>query len=529
MNNSTKNSLRKEGIPPCQHKFKISKRTIIELSLVIFAGIISVFGYAPYDLWFSSLLGLTIFLWVLLQQPTPKKSALVTFFFTTSLNVTSLWWISAVMRGFGQMPLILATAILLVLACYLAIMPTLASWLAHKLVKNSLALRILVFLPMLWIIGDHLNSWMLTGFPWNQLGYTQIDFVLRNYAPLLGVEGITLAMFIICSGVAYASYRRKVLALLAPFVTLVIAFACGYLTFTDDLKSYRVALVQGNIATEVKWNEEQIVPTLQTYIGLMKSNLDTDLMIWPESAIPALENDTATILASIDGAMEDQNIGFITGVQYYNQDTKSFYNGMIGIGVIDTAHTKHYTYGTGNRYYKRHLVPVGEFVPLESVARALGPLFNMPMSSFSRGSEEQGNIEVAGLKVASAICYEITFNNEMRQQINDDTNLIVTVSNDGWFNNTNGPYQHLSIARMRALEFSKPVLRSTNNGITATIDKHGQVTASIPQNVIDVLKTEVTPTVGITPFAKFGRWPLLIIFAITFIVGMIWRTHNNKQ
>lgn len=497
--------------------------------IAIIAGLISSFGYAPYNLWFLPLIGLTLLSCVLVKHNT-KSTVFSIFLFSISLNLSSLWWITSVLEGFGQMPFFLSTLIIVLLSAYLGIFHSLAAYLS-SITRFGKFAQLVFFLPFFWVGADYINGYLFTGFPWNWLCYTQLDSVLKFFAPVLGAESVTLVLLMISGALGYAIMRFRLSTLCLPIILFAIATWLSTIEHTNKLSPVNVALMQGNIATEVKWNPEQIVPTLKTYFKLIEDNLDADIIIWPESAIPALENDTFSIINKLDNLMYSNQIGFITGVQYFDEENNAFYNGMIGLGYIDNKGLKHYVYGHGNRYYKRHLVPIGEFVSFEQLLKTLGPIFNMPMNSFTRGDKNQENIEIAGLKVASAICYEIVFNYELIDQIKTDTNMIVTLSQDGWFNLTNGPKQHLAIAQMRALEFSKPVLRSTNNGITATIDAKGNIIDKAPENKVFALRSTVNPTKGTTPFAVYGRLPILCIILFLLSISLIpkfYRLFLNK-
>lgn len=503
------------------------KKKFLYSSLSVIGSALCAYGYAPYNQWFLPILGLILLAYVLAKQGSSKLSALYVFIFALTLNLGSLWWISSVLKNFGEMPFILATLIILLLSSYLALFYALAGFISRSCSFNKF-LELTFFFPLFWVCSDFINGYLFTGFPWNWLGYTQISSPVSSIAPIVGAEGITLILLMFAGAIGYLIYKFKVAVLAIPLSIIAFITISQNLTFTTQLPSVKVALLQGNIPTETKWNPEQISPTLKTYFKLIEQNLDSELIILPESAIPALENDTELIIHKLDNLMYENNIGFITGIQYFDEEKNAYYNGMIGIGKIDNQGEKHYVFGKENRYYKRHLVPIGEFVPFESVLRMLGPIFNMPMSSFTRGAEEQPNIEIHGLKVASAICYEIIFNSELINQIKKDTSLIVTLSNDGWFNNTNGPDQHLAIARMRALEFGKPVLRATNNGITAVIDHKGQIIDVAPSNEVVALKTKVKPSIGMTPYTYYGRIPMIILIIIAFILSSCARFLTRK-
>lgn len=195
----------------------------------------------------------------------------------------------------------------------------------------------------------------------------------------------------------------------------------------------------------------------------------------------------------------------ITGV-INRSDEGLYYNSVLAVGQTG----QDYSYNPEDRYHKHHLLPFGEFVPFEDILRPLAPFFNLPMSSFSRGAYVQPNVVANGKDFAAALCYEIIFNEQIRHNVNDDTDFILTLSNDAWFGDSIGPQQHMEIARMRALELGKPVIRSTNNGVTAITDYRGNIVAQIPQFETAVLTAEVESTDGQTPYHGVGRWPLYI-------------------
>jgi apolipoprotein N-acyltransferase len=477
------------------------------------AGFITVFGFAPYNYWFLPLLGLIVFFAYTLNQNTAKKYALAVFIFCFSFNLGTLWWINKILNGFGEMPFILSFLLVSLLSAYLSLFPTLAGYLSHKIHSKNPILKNIIAFPILWVCADYINAWMFTGFSWTNLGYTQIESPLGNYAPLLGCDGITYIMLITCSSISYSIFRKSILTLILPSILLLSSFLLGNIQFVNQLNPIKVALLQGNIDTELKWSPDMINPTLKTYYSLITDNLDAHIILMPESAIPALENllERKQVISKMDEFAKNNNIGLITGFQYHNEKENKYYNGIIGLGVVDKAKTIKYKFGEGNRYYKKHLVPIGEYLPLGDFVRMIGPIFNMPMNYFTHGAENQPNIQSQGLNIASAICYEIIFNSELSTQINENTNIIATISNDGWFNGTNGPHQHLSIARMRAKEFGKPVMRATNNGITAVIDHNGNIVNELPQNITSSLKEVLSPTIGITPFCLYGRIPMFIL------------------
>jgi apolipoprotein N-acyltransferase len=203
----------------------------------------------------------------------------------------------------------------------------------------------------------------------------------------------------------------------------------------------------------------------------------------------------------------------LTGI--INVKDGKYFNSVLPLGDVQSGE---YDYRTQPRYSKHHLLLFGEFVPFEDILRPLAPLFNLPMSSFSRGGFIQDNILAKGRTFASALCYEIIFGDQVRQNITEDTDYILTLSNDAWFGHSIGPLQHMEIARMRALETGKPVIRSTNNGVTAITDYKGKIIAKAPQFETQVLRATVSSTTGLTPYTRFGSWPLVGFVVIGLVV-----------
>ena len=222
------------------------------------------------------------------------------------------------------------------------------------------------------------------------------------------------------------------------FISGLVLNQHTWMTKTDTQK--RISLVQGNIEQAMRWVPEQEQPTMQKYWDMTAEHWDSDIVIWPEAAIPKLEPFAAGYLLRLDQKALETDTGLITGIVNYDERTREAFNTMLGLGVKHVGDTQpQYRYLHNNRYIKNHLVPLGEFVPLESWIRQLAPIFDLPMSSFTRGDYQQANLIVNDMHVVSALCYEILFPRQIRANINDQTQFIVTLSNDAWFGHSHGP------------------------------------------------------------------------------------------
>lgn len=459
-------------------------------------------------------------------------------FFTAGIH-----WVSVSIINFGGMPIAVAALLVILLCAYLSLYPTLCAYLLNRLSPTPGLCRYFVAFPALWLITDWLRGWVLTGFPWLQLGYSQMDNPLVGFAPVLGVEGITFAMTLIVASIYYLITQKKILV---PLVITSILLCAGYYLqsqqWTTAQPTKTVALVQGNTPQAEKWLPGQRDSILDNYLQLSLKNDDADIIIWPESAIPALEFQVESFLEQTAALMAQSDTTLITGIiNYQRKDfADKYYNAVIVLGKpssdpstgLDSTHNS--ASPGRNHYYKNKLLPIGEFVPFEDLLRPIAPLFNLPMSSFQRGGKHQPNLSADGVKIATAICYEIAFNQTLVNTVNENTGFILTVSNDAWFGHSIAADQHLEIARMRAFEFQRPVLRSTNTGISAVYDAHGQELGRTGKFETAVLRAEVSPSQGMTPFNTYGNTPMLILmFAMLGLVllrqGLQKRAQTEKS
>ncbi len=466
--------------------------------LSFFAGAGLVFAYAPFSLWFVSLPCLLI--WFKQLSNRPSKQALYHgFSFGLGWFATGISWVHVSIAQFGGMPLIVSIILMVLLSAYLALFPALAAWLSARLAGNKVNLY---YLPFIWLFTEYLRSRLLTGFPWLSLGYSQIDGPLASLAPLVGEVGISFVLLFLIVAIFALLQKRQVLSNVSIIIaSLVVIYMAGlFSSITTTGETVKVALVQGNIKQELRWDEQQEQNIINTYIDTTAELYsDHDVIIWPEAAIPRLEPLAQDYLQFIDQQAFSQESALITGLINYDPDSRQFFNRLVVLGKkFNGDSAGDYYYRNSNHYDKHHLLPIGEFVPFADVLRPIAPLFNLPMSSFSRGDYIQKNLVANNLNIAPLICFEIAFAEQLAANFTDQTNVILTVSNDAWFGDSHGPHQHLEIARMRALEFGRPMLRATNNGLTAIIDHNGKITADIPQFQQAVLTSEISLVSGST-------------------------------
>ncbi|WP_164084758.1 apolipoprotein N-acyltransferase [Alteromonas flava] len=478
-------------------------------------GALLTLAYAPFNYWWITPIALTAALAVIFAQQNYSKTWLMGWFGLGWFGA-GVSWVHVSIADFGGLPLLASIGLMAILCGYLALYPALALKITTKL---STPPRWPLVLPLAWFFTEWLRSWVLTGFPWLSLGYSQLNSPLAGWLPVIGETGVSALIILVCAGNAQLLLRKRWLPMAIVFA---IPFTSGYLL--DQInwtplsgKTIQSAMVQGNIKQELRWVPEQDAPTMRTYAEQTLPLLGNELIVWPEAAIPKLESLAQDYIHEIDQISAAHNSALVTGIVNYNFETEQVFNNLIVLGKKDPQDSAgHYRYNHNNRFAKHHLLPIGEFVPFESVLRALAPIFDLPMSSFDRGDFQQRNLIANGYHIAPAICFEIAFPRQVRANLYPATDVILTVSNDAWFGRSHGPSQHMQIAQIRAKELGLPVIRSTNNGISGYINHRGEIEASIPQFERATTQHTIRLVKGTTPYRYFGdasAWLIFLIFA----------------
>jgi apolipoprotein N-acyltransferase len=505
----------------------------LKMLLASLLGALLTLAYAPFSFWFVTFLSLTGFIY-LLSNALPKQGFKLGFAFGLGWFGAGVSWVHVSIADFGGIPLIGSITLMLLLSAYLALFPALSCYLITKYFTNKLWP---IALPFIWLVVEWLRSWFLTGFPWLSLGYSQIQSPLAGWFPVIGEFGVSGLIVLICTVLAiWLADTRWLPSVIVVTVLFVSGVALNQYQWAKPTgKSARIAMVQGNIEQALRWTPQQDQPTMDKYKNMTADHWNNDVVIWPEAAIPKLEPLAAEYLSEMDNIAAQTNTGLITGIVNYNFETREAYNNLIGLGQKnkdatnkDTKEPGHYHYFHANRFAKHHLLPIGEFIPLEDWIRGLAPIFDLPMSSFSRGDYQQANLEAKGYHFAPAICFEIAFPRQISTNLYYNTDFIITVSNDAWFGGSHGPAQHLEIAQARAKEFGLPVLRATNNGITAFIDHRGQIQSRLPQFEAAVLSDNIQQVKGYTPYRFFGDWPIWCLSVVIFGFAS-WNQKKSKE
>jgi apolipoprotein N-acyltransferase len=498
---------------------------IRQLLIALFSGAATALAFAPFHAWPLALVSLVILFWQWARAASPWRAAAVGFSWGLGLFVAGVSWLYVSLHTYGGMPAPMAAVAVFIFCMYLSLFLALAGWLQARL-HASLSIKLLLIMPAVFVASEYLRGWLMSGFPWLIIGYTQTPSEntiapLAGVAPIFGVFGISwliaftagaivLLAPMLSRHVASAKQRRLTMA------GLVMIWVAGVLLQSYDWSEpsgqpLAVSLAQGNVAQNLKFREDQLQPTIDNYLGLVAQSRG-QLIVLPETALPLiLDNVPDDVLAALQQKAVANNGNVLFGIAYRlpmpGQEFIAYYNGAVTIGVDDSQ-----------RYAKQHLVAFGEFQP---------PLFswvyrwlNIPMAGFTPGAETQAPVRLSKHLVAINICYEDTFGREIARQL-PDAELLVNISNMAWYGQSLAADQHAQFSQMRALETSRWMLRATNTGVTAAINEKGKIVAALPQFTRGVLEVNATPRQGATPYVRWKDWPILLLLLAVFLFAVV--------
>jgi apolipoprotein N-acyltransferase len=496
--------------------------------VALIAGSLLPLSLAPFPFPWMAPVSILVLLCAVLQPGmldalSPTRFFLRYFLFGVGSFGVGASWVYVSVHDFGYTSVFFALFVTALWVSGLSLVLALPWWLWHRQLLRlpSLSIRqtaAVIGFSIIWMFNEWMRSWLLTGFPWLYIGYSQTETWLGGWAPLLGVYGVGLAVVLPVTLLFRAwtdpAKGRALVALGVMCLVVVGGWFSGNHHWTQAVPdaTQSVVMVQGNVAQEQKWRPEQRDAIRSLYRQMTQPYLKPgQLVVWPEAAIPELYVEEHPFFNEMQALLIEQGGGLITGVPSLHQDVfghRIYYNSLLGLGEAEGF------------YHKRRLVPFGEYVPMQEWLSGLLDFFKLPISDFRRGPAEQASLSTGKLAAAGSICYEIAYPDLVASQ-STDADFLLTVSNDSWFGASLGPHQHLQMAQMRARENGRMLLRATSNGITAVVGPSGTVIQRAPQFQSTVLEVVVQAYRGVTPFQRFGSAPVLVFGLI--VLCWIWR------
>lgn len=493
----------------------------LSLGAALLAGLSFVFALAPYGIWGVALLSPLIFYALLIAKLKPAQGFLIGLAYGFGLWVTGAFWLYTSIHEYGQVSSIMALLMIGAMALIMGLFHAVIAWVFVRFLgRQPLAFA------SLWVIQEWAKTWVLTGFPWLFVGYAYTDVpIMYAFAPWVGVLGISFVSVLISASIVEFWRARAGYLLIAGSLLglggLLALMRPAYTTPTG--KTLSVALVQGNINQGIKWQEDFKEQIMMHHASLSQEAWGQDMVVWSEASITMFQDEAASFLQALDTKARSAGSAFLTGIPYkdtshfdpFTEPYPPFYNSVMALGQ-----------GSGV-YKKQRLVPFGEYIPFRGLFNLLPNLANNhEVANHSRGAANQAPLQIKTHPVGVAICYEVAYPSTVHQNA-QNTELLLTVSNDAWFGKSVGPHQHLQMVRMRSLETGRYFVRATNTGITAIIDDQGRIVKTLPQFVAGVLYGEVPLMQGKTPLMRFGQLPLLGLLFV--VVGLSAWAGRSRQ
>jgi apolipoprotein N-acyltransferase len=471
-------------------------------------------AFAPFNLW---PIGIACFAFLFLAwelAATPREAAKRGFLFTSGTYLAGTYWLYNSIHTIGHAPVWLTLfamgALVAIMGGYMALL----AYVLKRWLPGEGAIRWMLIWPAAIVILEWFRGWFLSGFPWLALGYTQTDTWLAGFAPLGGVYTVSLAVTV-CAGAVTALVLGTKQTRITAAATIAVIWIVGFAfhdrhwtqTFGDKVS---VAIVQGAVPQSLKWEDDQRDKTIALYRELTKQHLGAKIIIWPEAALPALSHELTQVLSQEWTAAHGAGSALVLGQVRYDFDEKVYFNAVLALDKEPQW------------YAKRRLVPLGEYFPVPQWALDWLQGMDLPYSGFKAGVRDQDALDAGGQKLAVTICYEDAYASEQLKVLQTAT-LLVNVTNDAWFGDSTAAHQHLQISRMRALEAGRQLMRAANDGISAIIDSNGEVVSTYPRFKPGVLTGNVQPRVGLTPYARAGNWPVIIVSFLLLSAGALTR------
>ncbi|WFE68147.1 apolipoprotein N-acyltransferase [Thiomicrospira sp. R3] len=491
--------------------------------LAFLFGLISVLAFPPFGYSFLALLALVGLFWLWATKAhTGVQAFKFGLWFGLGQFGLGVSWLFSSVYFYSDVGLIAAIFIVIGFVLLLALFPALAGglarWLhpAHSPTSYASWLFLCLTLPASWVLFELVRAHSFGGLPFLLIGGSQLNDLLDGFLPILGVFGVGFLLALMAGLLVSLWLTRWFVIGVVGLISL--SLSAWFLQKVDwvapTAEPVKVALVQGNIAQDIKWQASRFVPMVRDYVALTRENWDADLIVWPETAIPGYYDQASRLVLRnlIREAMasdKDVLVGAISRVP----ETDIYYNAMINLR------------DDSQQYHKRHLVMFGEYYPFAGLLKSLADRLGFPFSQFSAGALDQPMMQLAGHSVGVSICFEMMFGAELARDV-AQARYFVTTSNDAWFAHTFEPAQLRHESQLRARELGREIARATNTGYTVIIDTKGQIKYEIPAYEVGVLRGYIQPYQGITPYARWTNWPVWLS-VLLILAYMSWRKYRR--
>lgn len=509
------------------------KIKVYDVFLALLSGALTALSHPKFGLSFFAWISLIPLLFIILKK-SPGQSFLLGLIAGFSYYAALVYWIPSVPAHYGNMPLPFSIATYILLVLFLALYWAFFSLICTKIYHSSPKVSFFI-LPFIWVSFEYILTYFLTGFPWGLIGSTQYSNIcFIQLASITGVYGLSFILVFFQSAFVYSMKDRKKWPFFTALALVLLIHAGGFLSLKKtplNETSFKAAVVQGNVPSDIYWDE---APT-QLKWDLFNHHLELSrqayekgarLIIWPEFSVPLCFSCSFGLFQDFKEKIaqfaREKGCTLLLGTNETSgpAGNKLYHNTALCLKPDLSM----------SLYYKMHLVPFGEYTPykkifffIEKMTHAIGDI--SPGTQHSLHSFE-------GIRFGSPICYEIIFPNLVRKFVKRGANFLVTITNDGWYGKSSAPYQHFSMAVLRAVENRRFLLRAATTGISGIIDPYGRILSKSELMTSTYLTGNITPRQGLTFYTRYGDilpGGSLTLTAIFLILALAKRKNERKR
>ena len=490
------------------------------LILSIASGVLFALAFPDYAIGWLAFLAFAPLIVAIVRSRNWKEAFLCGWVAQTVAWLMMVPWVVRVMSHYGGLSKPVGIAIFIALAVVLGLYGGLFSFLVHRIRPGESFGRWLV-IPLAWAAVEYARTYLLTGFPWNLIATAMIDYTsfvqLDRFAGPYFLGTLVLLPSVMLAWIVATRARGMRLVFVVGPVAIVMfvwwatgLVASKLIVRPTGAKSHVAALLQPNISQEMRWNEKNLFDIFDRMMNMTGEAVrnKADVVVWPESTVPLSYSRTEFYRDSVEAISRETGVDLILGsvAEDANDETKLWNAAFLVSGGKTIGH-----------YDKIRLVPFGEYVPLrkvlffaEKLVRAVG--------EFQFGTNDR---PLTGkFRYGPAICYEVVYPQITRTQVRNGADVLVTITNDAWYDGTSAPRQHLNQARMRAVEDDRYLLRAGTTGISALVDPTGQILEQIPMGRSGIIYAPFQPRHSLTPYVRFGDWFAWVAVVMTLFFVM---------
>jgi len=485
--------------------------------LALFCGLLFPLGFAPFDYWPLTILSISLALY-LISEKVENNTFLLGLFYGIGQWGFGISWVYVSIHYHGNQGIFSSFFITSAFILFLSLYTGLTFYLVNKFKTSNKNLDYLIIFPVVWVTVEVIRSYLFTGFPWLIVGGSLAGTSVGGWIPILGIYGASILCVMISSClVLFFKIKKKKHWSPALIIVIILlsSFTLSKTNWTKEISTIQASVYQPNLTLKEKWSSEGVRKTMSMINSSISDAQEGEFIIFPETAIIFDKENLSSWFSDIEKEAQLRNISLISGIiakDLKNPSLIERYNRIEGFGAIK------------GHYDKIHLVPFGEYIPLRDYLDKFLDILGINLINTLPG-KSYSLIKTNNIEVSASICYEVAFNDLVRKTAKKG-NLLVTISNDTWFGSSIGPEQHLEIAQSRALEHQKSLIRATNSGISAIIDKKGNIVSRQGFFEDKQIKEKVFIYEGKTPFSVVGNWFIYGYIMLIYMYLLLYKRTN---